>query len=192
MSPMKELHIWRRDLCIEALEDTFFLLQCAIERCLRCGSEMSLMAIGNSREQFDSSLSLLLPQLDNVDTHNMEPLQINGDIYDAEWMDGYKHGKGRYNHSRGHVNYLNGSSYDGEYKYGNKHGNGTYFESNGAVYTGHWKEGNMHGHGVLAYPNGSKYTGHWCDDKRHGHGIYYDIDGNIIQQGTWTSGVYNT
>eukprot|EP01041_Mallomonas_annulata_P003569 gene3569-7096_t len=58
---------------LQAVEDTFFLLQRVIERCLRCGSEMSLMAIGNRVVEVldslqDSNIFSLLQDAQSVHT----------------------------------------------------------------------------------------------------------------------------
>ena len=58
--------------------------------------------------------------------------------------------------------------YDGEFKDGNKHGRGTYTLKNGGVYDGEFKDDIKHGRGTLKYANGEEYDREWEDGKHHG------------------------
>jgi hypothetical protein len=61
-----------------------------------------------------------------------------------------------------------------------------------AGYTGEWKENKKEGPGVYVYPDGRKYEGEWKNDKMNGHGTLFDKNGNIIREGEWINGVYQT
>eukprot|EP00128_Syssomonas_multiformis_P008024 Colp12_sorted_trinity150504_noHs@16594 len=90
----------------------------------------------------------------------------------------------------------NGDMYEGEYINGLREGKGTYKFKNGARYIGEYKEGKKHGNGVLVYPDGSKYEGTWIADQRTGYGTYYYVNGDTYEgewegglkhgQGTYT------
>jgi len=61
-----------------------------------------------------------------------------------------------------------------------------------AGYTGEWKENKKEGPGIYVYPDGRKYDGEWKNDKMNGHGTLFDKNGNIIREGEWINGVYQT
>ena len=56
----------------------------------------------------------------------------NGNIYDGDWMENERYGKGIYIYS-------DGCSYDGDWRYDRKHGKGKMIYSNGDQYDGNWK-----------------------------------------------------
>ena len=57
---------------------------------------------------------------------------VNGDIYDGEWVDGKREGRGVYV-------YKNGNKYEGNYKNNELHGFGIY-NYNGFEYRGEYKK----------------------------------------------------
>jgi len=63
------------------------------------------------------------------------------DMFEGEWKDDRKHGKGTYI----------GELYSGEFKdgHGKMHGKGIYNYASGSVYDGEWKDSMMHGKGIL-------------------------------------------
>ena len=64
----------------------------------------------------------------------------NKDVYDGEWKNDRKEG-------RGTMNYHNGDVYEGEFSKGKLHGKGTYTYASGDVSKaiGEWKEGKKTG-----------------------------------------------
>ena len=68
----------------------------------------------------------------------------NGDIYEGEWLDDYRDGKGKLTSKDG--------IYEGEFKKNLRHGKGKYTwisgDRKGAEYEGEWKNDNREGKGV--------------------------------------------
>ena len=60
----------------------------------------------------------------------------NGDVYEGDWVDGLKEGRGYYT-------WENGDVYEGEFKNGVREGFGEFKWANGESYKGLWKEDNM-------------------------------------------------
>ena len=82
----------------------------------------------------------------------------DGDIYEGEFKDGKRHGKGKYT-------FKNGDIYEGEFKNGAKHGKGKYTSANGTIYDGDWENGEKHGQGKCTSANGLIYKGEFKKDK---------------------------
>jgi hypothetical protein len=124
-------------------------------------------------------------------------------IYQGEWKDNNKHGKGTYYwanggryegewkddkmHGKGTNYYASGDRYEGEWKDNNKHGKGTYYFAYGCRYEGEWKDDKMHGKGTFYFANGGRYEGEWKDDKMHGKVTYYYASGDRYE-GEWKDG----
>ena len=64
--------------------------------------------------------------------------------------------------------------YDGEYKNGLRDGKGVYYFSNGDVYDGKFKNGNFEGKGTFTWEDGTKWTGKFKDNLMDGKGKYFD------------------
>ena len=59
-----------------------------------------------------------------------------------------------------------GNIYDGEYKDNKRHGKGVSTFKDGSKYEGKFKNGDYDGHGILYYKDGSKqYEGEWKNHK---------------------------
>ena len=67
------------------------------------------------------------------------------DLYDGEWLNGMRHGEGRF---------VGAAAPAGS----------------GDVYTGQWEEDKRHGHGRCVYGNGNVYEGQWYRGKPSGEG----------------------
>eukprot|EP00948_MAST-09A_sp_MAST-9A-sp1_P003568 g3568.t1 len=113
----------------------------------------------------------------------------NGDIYDGEWVDGKRHG-------RGTMVYRDGSKYVGEYENGLFHGFGVMQWNTikqgklifrGRKYEGDWKQGRKDGRGLYILGNGDSYEGDFVDDKYHGKGCYQYANGDVYD-GDWVLG----
>ena len=60
----------------------------------------------------------------------------NGDVYEGNWKDDFKHGYGK-------MTWADGAVYEGNYKEGVKHGYGKMTWADGDVYEGNWYKGEM-------------------------------------------------
>ena len=114
---------------------------------------------------------------------------LGGDIYDGEFVNGLKEGKGNYMYSNGDLYiglfsngekdgfgiyyYNNGDTYEGIFSHNEKNGKGKYYYSNGEKYIGTFKNNLLDGKGEYYYSNGDKYFGEYKEDKKDGFGIYY-------------------
>ena len=83
----------------------------------------------------------------------------NGDRYDGVFVDGRKHGPGRYTDVR------NGTVYDGEWVLGRREGYGVYTASDGYAYEGEWIAGMKEGWGMLFIDKQLVYEGMWASNR---------------------------
>ena len=128
----------------------------------------------------------------------------HGTIYEGDWKDNKKHGKGKltfYNngtvslvyegdyqndkiHGKGKIKYPNGEVYEGEWENGKIHGKGKYIYANGSIYEGDWKDGKRNGKGKHTLPDGNIYEGDFQDDNMHGKGKFIYANGEVYE-GDW-------
>lgn len=85
----------------------------------------------------------------------------NLDVYEGEFLDGQKHGKGQ-------LRVFCGDLYVGEFEYNFFHGSGSY------VWTGFFDD-------TGAYVSGKKYEGEWRVGKFHGRGVYTLGTGDVYR-----------
>ncbi|KAF1327879.1 Radial spoke protein 1, partial [Globisporangium splendens] len=141
----------------------------------------------------------------------------NGDIYDGEWLNGKRHGKGTLKFAEGGScigefgenfyhgfglltipksqhpltkKWVPGERYEGEFMQGRKHGKGTAKTRNGDCYDGFFVDGYYHGKGTCAHANGDIYDGDWVHGKWQGHGELQLRDGSKYV-GEFYQGVYH-
>jgi hypothetical protein len=131
-------------------------------------------------------------QADKKDGNELLFHMANSTIYEGEWRDGMKHGKGvlrrpdgtlktgiweddrffsavtEQEHSRSDVPFRNGL-YMGRIENGVPHGHGC-FTCDDYSYEGEWHHGARHGEGTLRTTK-TVYCGTWANDKRHGEGV---------------------
>ena len=65
----------------------------------------------------------------------------------------------------GKVTYANGDIYDGQFLNDKRHGKGIYHYANGERYEGDYFEGMRQGQGTMYYKNGRKDEGEWQNDQ---------------------------
>ncbi|TYZ62425.1 hypothetical protein PybrP1_008667 [[Pythium] brassicae (nom. inval.)] len=144
----------------------------------------------------------------------------NGDVYDGEWLNGKRHGKGllRFAASSGGGSYvgdfaenffhgfglltvgksqhpltkqwLPGERYEGDFVIGRRHGKGAAKTRSRDVYDGEWVDGCYHGKGSCAYANGDVYDGEWVHGKWQGRGELR-LRGGSRYTGEFRQGMYH-
>mmetsp|Transcript_233 Transcript_233/g.463 ORF Transcript_233/g.463 Transcript_233/m.463 type:complete len:553 (-) Transcript_233:175-1833(-) len=116
----------------------------------------------------------------------------NSDLYDGEFCDGKREGKGVYEYS-------GGNRYVGEFMNNLYEGFGVFSwapftEGNRVIrtkrYEGDWLKGRQHGQGMLICGDGDVYTGHFEADLYHGQGILAMKNGDRME-GMWERGKLN-
>lgn len=91
--------------------------------------------------------------------------------------------------------YPNGDKYHGEFKDGKFHGTGVFSSSSGSNFIGGYILGKRNGLGVMIFKSWNpsdiqhKFVGIYMNDQRNGQGVLYDIRGNVISAGIWSSDV---
>ncbi len=129
----------------------------------------------------------------------------DGRIYEGEWKDHYRKGKGvltfpkgdvykgNFNKSKfygfGTMEYANGDLYQGSWKSDRPNGQGVMTFKSGDKYEGGFKHGRFDGEGTMKYATGEKYVGHWKANKREGDGTFYLTNGEVIV-GFWGGDKY--
>jgi radial spoke head protein 1 len=121
----------------------------------------------------------------------------NGDVYDGDFLDGIREGRGTYRYGR------NGDIYHGEWLKNLKHGIGKMVynmagppkddeekkpEKKVGEYQGYWENGRRHGEGVFTYPNGDVYSGWWRFGEKEGTGTYLSKVTAMKMFGDWKDG----
>ena len=108
----------------------------------------------------------------------------NGDSYEGEFKEGYRHGKGTYK-------YKNGNTYTGDFIYSKRTGKGVYTFKSGERYEGEFKDNKFNGTGTYYFSNGEYYEGEFKDGLKHGKGSMYDNKGRLLRYGKWINDVYD-
>jgi len=103
----------------------------------------------------------------------------NGDLYDGDFIDGIREGRGEYRYAS------NGDKYDGEWRVNCKHGIGKMSYNGKGEYHGYWENGRRHGEGTFTYPNGDVYSGWWRFGEKEGTGTYLFKETAMRLQGQW-------
>ena len=81
----------------------------------------------------------------------------NGDVYQGDYLNDERHGKGYYQ-------YANGDAYEGGFIKGKLHGTGQYTVDNGDSFTGTWKNDKVHGTVQYTFANGDTLSGKYSED----------------------------
>uniref|UniRef100_A0A087YMS8 MYND-type domain-containing protein n=1 Tax=Poecilia formosa TaxID=48698 RepID=A0A087YMS8_POEFO len=95
----------------------------------------------------------------------------DGSKYEGEFLDDFKHGKGRYS-------WKNGEFYEGFFYKDFKHGDGEYSWPSGHKFIGKFYLNRKEGYGCLIYPGGAIFQGLYHSDHRFGPGVLTYPDGN--------------
>lgn len=91
---------------------------------------------------------------------------------------------GSYHHGRGKL--LLGGIYEGDFKNGMKHGKGTMSSSDGLIdYEGDFHENTITGAGTIYETGGKKYVGEVKMGIREGYAQVYDQDGDLMCEGLY-------
>ena len=118
----------------------------------------------------------------------------DGSEYNGSWLFGKLHGKG--------VLEYNDGIYDGEFKDGLRHGRGKYtctLANSNVEYDGWWLADTPNGKGKMIYGDGcnyvkvverdgDKYVGEFKDGLRHGRGKYTSANGKVYDE-SWVNSV---
>ncbi|WMJ75543.1 hypothetical protein RCC89_20620 [Cytophagaceae bacterium ABcell3] len=78
-----------------------------------------------------------------------------------------------------------GSIYEGEWKNNQRHGKGFQKFKNGEVYEGDWRNDKREGSGIYTFRNGDYYKGEWKANKRDGFGTVVSARGDTLVHGYW-------
>jgi hypothetical protein len=92
-------------------------------------------------------------------------LYKTGKIYEGEWENDAKYG-------RGLEIFPNGNRYEGCFVNGKPEGMGVFKWANGEIYDGQWLNAMKHGSGMWRGPKGESYIGEWKFGKADGHGVH--------------------
>lgn len=105
----------------------------------------------------------------------------DGTIYEGEFRQGKRHGKGI-------LNTATGEKYLGDWTNNERNGKGKFiFQRN--VYLGSFVKSRMQGKGVMQYHNGDTYSGYWLNNKPEGKGQYKFSNGNLYD-GNFVNGSF--
>jgi len=117
----------------------------------------------------------------------------NGDVYEGEFQDKVKHGKGKYTFAAKEDEADEEAVqavYEGEYINGRRAGLGTMTYPDGSRYRGQWADSKRNGTGSITYSNGDIYSGSWSKDRRHGEGTYLFAESDATFMGDWENGTF--
>ena len=84
-----------------------------------------------------------------------------------------------------------GEIYKGKFLNGHKHGIGKYIYNNGDLYQGFWSADTKNVYGIMKYHNGDWYEGAYLNDLRHGIGMFYQKQGDEYYVGEWIEDLKN-
>jgi len=111
-------------------------------------------------------------------------------IYEGEWLDRCKHGRGVSHWMVTHVLKRIGAGkvgllvYDGEWRDGKSCGKGLSVGTDEGTYEGEWENDVRTGLGEIRWSYGDRYRGMWKNDDKSGYGTYWFSNGDRYQ-GDW-------
>jgi len=156
-----------------------------VRNCPACVKEISSSSdlsssnktVLQSRVQATPVNSQLKTTKPSVESNFKKHTYPDGGVYEGNWEEGKRNGKGRCTFSNGHT-------YDGDWKDDKRIGKGKYTWPNGEVYEGDFMDGKMNGKGKLTYLDGGVYEGDYKDGLMNGKGKYTWSDGGVYD-GDW-------
>lgn len=99
-----------------------------------------------------------------------------GELYEGDFKNGKRCGRGKQTIGGRAIDSFGGTVYEGEWMDDAKNGRGTLTKPNGDVFEGNWKDNMKHGHGTYYYmEKGMRYDGVWEEDIPK-CGTYSEID----------------
>lgn len=127
----------------------------------------------------------------------------NGDVYEGDFKNGLRHGKGTMVELNGKRKYegtwvlsqkegkgvemfSNGDKYTGDFSGDRFHGQGELI-TKGGHYTGSFKNGLRDGFGIMQFRTNCRYEGFWCKGRMEGKGLYIWADARKYE-GEWLNG----
>ena len=106
----------------------------------------------------------------------------NGDIYDGEYVEGIRNGKGIYRYGQSkHM-------YEGGWEDNMRSGIGKMQYFGVGDYQGYWENNRMHGEGQFTYKNGDVYSGWYKYGVKEGYGTYSFKETGMKMTGEWKNG----
>lgn len=110
-------------------------------------------------------------------------LYPNDDIYEGDYKNGIRTGKGVYTYIKQDQP---SDKFDGDFVNNKKHGIGQMnYVAKGETYYGQWENGKKHGEGIYTYKNKDVYSGWWAFGKKHGNGTYVYANTGARIEGVW-------
>ncbi|CDW74718.1 phosphatidylinositol-4-phosphate 5- [Stylonychia lemnae] len=106
----------------------------------------------------------------------------DGSIYDGEWYEDQKSGRGK-------MLFPDGSFYDGQWSGDKMHGQGIYISSTRDRFEGSFSYGLKVGYGTMQYYNGNSFSGQWRNDQIQGKGQFVFKNGNHYD-GNFMNGLF--
>lgn len=104
---------------------------------------------------------------------------IKRKLYDGDWVNGLKDGKGIYY-------YKNGDLYNGNWKSDKRHKYGVlYVSETEDIYDCEWINGLQEGHGTMFIKNGNIYSGNFANGLKQGNGKFLYASTNKLYEGEW-------
>ena len=104
----------------------------------------------------------------------------NGDVYEGEWCNDLREGRGK-------TMYASGAVYEGQFSADKKHGHGMYSHASGDSYSGEWSQGKYHGRGVYTTATGELMVARYEGGAPIGEGVMISSDSQLavrIENGT--------
>jgi hypothetical protein len=139
--------------------------------------------VKNSNSQANTSNKTGSPCISGDCKNGFGKLQDANSVYEGNFLNGEKNGKGTQVFS-------SGARFEGNFLNDKKSGKGTYTFEDGSKYIGDFLDGKLNGNGILYYANGLKeYEGYWLNGYYNGKGKSYDKDnGRLNYDGDWLNG----
>jgi hypothetical protein len=130
--------------------------------------------------------------------------QYDDDVYEGDFVEGIRWGKGKYTWGSGNVyvgdfvkgertgkgklTWPSGDVYEGDFVKDERTGKGKFTWPSGDIYEGDFVKGERTGKGKYTWPSGDVHIGEWKDGNITGRGI--SINGKTVTRGVWLDGTF--